>query len=90
MVFEGQQILSEYFFVDENFVKDEQNVCMKNMTLPCILNKTAIACSKSILYFSYRIITARIQNDMHHILWVLQFTLGQSVIHLLLAPPVPI
>ena len=30
-------------FVDENFVNDEQNLCMEKMALPCILNKTAVA-----------------------------------------------
>ena len=63
-----------------------------NMTLPCILNKTAVAFSTEQYYLifqtiCYRIIkaliSAKAQNDMHHILWVLQFTLGQSVIYLL-------
>ena len=32
-------------FVDETFINDEQNVCLENMALPCILNKTAVAFS---------------------------------------------
>ena len=69
------------------------------MALPCILNKIAVASlvvsNKSILYFKLYATGllktfSQDTNDMHHILGVLQFTLGQSVIHLLLAPPVPI
>ena len=47
------------------------------MALPCILSKTAV-CN--------RIIKARIQNDMYPLLWVLQFTVGQSASELLLKP----
>ena len=67
----------------------------RKMALPCILNKTAAAFSiqqyiSNYMLQNFQSLSDRIQNDMHHIPSVLQFTLGQSVIGLLLAPPVPI
>ena len=61
-------------------IHERQKLKLKNITHLYLIFQT----------ICYRTIKATIQNDMHYILWVLQFTLGQSVMQLLLAPPVPI